>query len=92
MLDIAGRDPMSLKKPLIRFCFRTTHQCGRRMETMDIGIECLLANDMQTAYTFARQLNDLNLERRQVESQMNKKRLLKCSPYTWMKIIYLQRW
>lgn len=41
-----------------------------RMETMDIGIECLLATDMQSAYALARQLNALNQERRQVEGQI----------------------
>lgn len=37
---------------------------------MDIGIECLLATDMQSAYALARQLNALNQERRQVEAQI----------------------
>lgn len=46
-----------------------------RMETMDIGIECLLANDAQTAYRFAEQLNQLNVERRQVEGQIKQEAL-----------------
>ena len=75
MLDIAGRDPMSLKASDLGFVLGPRINAAGRMETMDIGIECLLANDMQTAYTFARQLNDLNLERRQVESQMKQEAL-----------------
>jgi single-stranded-DNA-specific exonuclease len=46
------------------------------METMDIGIECLLAQDMQSAYPLAQQLNDLNVERRQVELQMKQQALV----------------
>ena len=75
LLDIAGRDPMSLKASDLGFVLGPRINAAGRMETMDIGIECLLANDMQTAYTFARQLNDLNLERRQVESQMKQEAL-----------------
>ena len=75
LLDIAGRDPMSLKASDLGFVLGPRINAAGRMETMDIGIECLLANDMQTAYTFARQLNDLNLERRQVESQMRQEAL-----------------
>ncbi len=45
------------------------------METMDIGIECLLAANLQTAYPLAQQLNQLNTERRQVESQMKQEAL-----------------
>lgn len=75
LLDIAGRDPMSLKASDLGFVLGPRINAAGRMETMDIGIECLLANDMQTAYAFAQQLNDLNLERRQVESQIKQEAL-----------------
>ena len=42
---------------------------------MDIGIECLLANDLQTAYPLAQQLNQLNIERRHVEADMKQQAL-----------------
>ncbi|NHB56863.1 single-stranded-DNA-specific exonuclease RecJ [Acinetobacter sp. 194] len=70
LLDIAGRDPSQLKAQDLGFVIGPRINAAGRMETMDIGIECLLAEDMQTAYTLARQLNDLNLERRHVESEM----------------------
>ena len=75
LLDIAGRDPLTIKASDLGFVIGPRINAAGRMETMDIGIECLLANDMQTAYAFARQLNDLNLERRQVESQMKQEAL-----------------
>ena len=75
LLDIAGRDPAELKASDLGFVLGPRINAAGRMDTMDIGIECLLASEMQTAYAFAQQLNDLNLERRQVESQMKQEAL-----------------
>lgn len=75
LLDIAGRDPAELKASDLGFVLGPRINAAGRMDTMDIGIECLLASDMQTAYAFARQLNDLNLERRQVETQIKQEAL-----------------
>ena len=41
-----------------------------RMDSMEIGIECLIAPDIISAYPLARQLDQLNVERRQVEQHM----------------------
>ena len=76
LLDIAGRDPAQLQASDLGFVLGPRINAAGRMDTMDIGIECLLATEMQTAYAFAQQLNDLNLERRQVESQMKQEALL----------------
>ncbi|WP_445116846.1 single-stranded-DNA-specific exonuclease RecJ [Acinetobacter sp. WZC-1] len=75
LLDIAGRDPSQLKAQDLGFVLGPRINAAGRMETMDIGIECLLAADMQSACQLAQQLNDLNLERRQVESQMKQEAL-----------------
>ena len=75
LLDIAGRDPAALKASDLGFVLGPRINAAGRMDTMDIGIECLLATDMQTAYALAQQLNDLNLERRQVESQIKQEAL-----------------
>lgn len=70
LLDLAGREPTQLKAQDLGFVLGPRINAAGRMETMDIGIECLLAADMQSAYALARQLNALNLERRQVEGQI----------------------
>ncbi|MFW1745807.1 single-stranded-DNA-specific exonuclease RecJ [Acinetobacter guillouiae] len=75
LLDIAARDPAELKASDLGFVLGPRLNAAGRMETMDIGIECLLANDTQTAHALARQLNDLNLERRQVESEIKQEAL-----------------
>ena len=75
LLDIAARDPVELKASDLGFVLGPRLNAAGRMETMDIGIECLLATDTQTAHALARQLNDLNLERRQVESEIKQEAL-----------------
>ncbi|MGN5764564.1 single-stranded-DNA-specific exonuclease RecJ [Acinetobacter calcoaceticus] len=70
LLDIAGRDPASLRAQDLGFVVGPRINAAGRMESMRIGIECLLAADMETAYPLAQQLNQLNLERRQVENEM----------------------
>ncbi len=70
LLDLAGREPTQLKAQDLGFVLGPRINAAGRMETMDIGIECLLATDMQSAYALARQLNALNQERRQVEAQI----------------------
>lgn len=75
LLDIAGREAASLKAQDLGFVLGPRINAAGRMETMDIGIECLLADDAQTAYRFAEQLNQLNVERRQVEGQIKQEAL-----------------
>ena len=75
LLDIAGRNPSQLKAQDLGFVLGPRINAAGRMETMDIGIECLMASDMQTAYPLAQQLNQLNVERRQVEAQMKQEPL-----------------
>lgn len=70
LLDIAGRDPASLRAQDLGFVVGPRINAAGRMESMRIGIECLLAVDMETAYPLAQQLNQLNIERRQVEGEM----------------------
>ncbi|TCB65572.1 single-stranded-DNA-specific exonuclease RecJ [Acinetobacter sp. ANC 4178] len=70
LLEIAGRDAAQLKAQDLGFVLGPRINAAGRMETMDIGIECLLAEDYSTAYALAQQLNQLNVERRQVETQM----------------------
>lgn len=75
LLDIANRDAASLKAQDLGFVLGPRINAAGRMETMDIGIECLLAEDAATAYALARQLNELNSERRQIESQIKQEAL-----------------
>lgn len=70
LLDLAKRDPLHLTAADLGFVLGPRINAAGRMDTMDIGIECLLAANLETAYLLAEQLNQLNLERRQVEGQI----------------------
>lgn len=76
LLDIAGRDASQLKAQDLGFVLGPRVNAAGRIETMEIGIECLLAHDIQTAYPFAQQLNNLNIERRQIENQIKQEALV----------------
>jgi len=75
LLDVANRDAAQLRAEDLGFVLGPRINAAGRMETMDIGIECLLATEPTQAYALARQLNQLNLERRQVETQMKQEAL-----------------
>ena len=75
LLDIAKRDAARLTAQDLGFVIGPRINAAGRMESMRIGIECLLAEDMATAYPIAEQLNQLNLERRQVETAMKQQAL-----------------
>ncbi|MCM1959702.1 single-stranded-DNA-specific exonuclease RecJ [Acinetobacter modestus] len=70
LLDIAKRDAANLRAQDLGFVIGPRINAAGRMESMRIGIECLLAPDLETAYPIAQQLNQLNVERRQVEAEM----------------------
>ena len=70
LLDIAKRDATTLRAQDLGFVIGPRINAAGRMESMRIGIECLLAPDLETAYPIAQQLNQLNVERRQVEAEM----------------------
>lgn len=75
LLELAGRDAATLKAQDLGFVVGPRINAAGRMETMEIGIECLLAADLARAYPLAEQLNQLNLERRQVEAKIKQEAL-----------------
>ncbi len=70
ILAQAGRQAHKLTAADFGFAIAPRINAAGRMDTMRIGVECLLSEDWQTAEQLARQLNALNQERRHVEVQM----------------------
>ncbi|GAA5012801.1 single-stranded-DNA-specific exonuclease RecJ [Acinetobacter puyangensis] len=70
LLEIAGKNPAQLQAQDFGFVLGPRINAAGRMDSMQIGIECLLAPDLTTAYPIAYQLDRLNVERRQVEQSM----------------------
>lgn len=70
ILAQAGRDFATISASDFGFAIAPRINAAGRMDNMKIGVECLLSNDFSTANQLAKKLNELNVERRQVESQM----------------------
>lgn len=70
LLDVAGRAAYQMTAQDFGFVLGPRINAAGRMNTMDIGIECLLASSFNEAYPLAEQLQKLNIERRQVEGNI----------------------
>ena len=72
LLEIAGKNPTQLQTQDFGFVLGPRINAAGRMDSMDIGIECLVTEDAKHAYQLAHQLEQLNQERRSVEAQMRR--------------------
>lgn len=70
ILRVAMRNHRKLVATDLGFVVGPRLNAAGRLEDMSIGIECLMARQYETAEKFARELNALNAERRQVEQEM----------------------
>lgn len=70
LCEVSGREFQRLNSSDLGFALAPRLNAAGRMEDMSLGIECLLSEDAETARALALQLNDLNLQRREVEGQM----------------------
>lgn len=88
LLDIAGREATSIRAQDLGFVLGPRINAAGRMESMRIGIECLLADTMETAYPIAQQLNQLNIDRRQIEGEMKQQALSAFRQFTTLTTRY----
>jgi single-stranded-DNA-specific exonuclease len=65
---VSGKLPSRLAVSDFGFAIGPRLNAAGRMETMDAGIECLLAEDPEYAKALAKELNGLNLKRREAEA------------------------
>lgn len=70
LTEIAGRKFQQLKASDLGFSLAPRLNAAGRLDDMSLGIHCLLATDMNDALELAKQLDDLNQERRQIEAKM----------------------
>lgn len=70
LLTVGGRNPARAVASDLGFAVGPRLNAAGRLEDMALGIECLLADDPQTAQHMARQLDQLNRERREIEADM----------------------
>lgn len=70
LLQLAGRDASQVSAQDLGFYVGPRLNAAGRLDDMTIGIRCLLAETMEEAIPYARQLHALNAERKQIEADM----------------------
>lgn len=70
LIDVAGKDYRNLAASDLGFVVGPRLNAAGRLDDMAIGIECLLCDDPLKARQMALRLDELNQERKQIESEM----------------------
>jgi single-stranded-DNA-specific exonuclease len=70
LFNQAGRNVSRAVSTDLGFVVGPRLNAAGRLEDMSVGIECLLADDMNTAAEFAAMLDDINRQRKDIEAKM----------------------
>lgn len=70
LLEVAGRNPARVHASDMGFAVGPRLNAAGRLDDMSVGIECLLADSMHQARAYAKQLDQLNRDRRRIEDEM----------------------
>ncbi|MCG6937900.1 MAG: single-stranded-DNA-specific exonuclease RecJ [Gammaproteobacteria bacterium] len=70
LLTIAGKSIEACSSQDFGFVVGPRLNAAGRLDDMSVGIECLLSDDYEQALQYASTLNQMNLERRQIEGDM----------------------
>ncbi|VAW76923.1 Single-stranded-DNA-specific exonuclease RecJ [hydrothermal vent metagenome] len=70
LLEIAGRNPRRVVASDFGFAVGPRLNAAGRLDDMSLGIECLMSQSQEQAHKLAAQLDGLNRERREIETDM----------------------
>jgi len=70
LLEVAGRDLSAVVAADLGFAAGPRLNAAGRLDDMSLGIECLLADDVRSARAMAAELDAMNRDRREIESDM----------------------
>ena len=70
LFQVAGRDASTARAADLGFAIGPRINAAGRLTDMTVGIECLTTDSFERALELARQLDDLNRERREIEGDM----------------------
>ncbi|MCF6204700.1 MAG: single-stranded-DNA-specific exonuclease RecJ [Methylococcaceae bacterium] len=70
LIEISGKQSSSIHPADLGFALAPRLNAAGRMDDMSLGIQCLLTEDDALAKDMARQLDELNQDRKDVEAQM----------------------
>jgi len=72
LLEVAGRKPDRISAADLGFAVAPRLNAAGRLDDMSLGIECLLTSDPDRAMQLARELDQMNRDRRGIEQQMQR--------------------
>lgn len=75
LIEVSGRKQAKLRESDLGFAIAPRLNAAGRLDDMSLGIDCLLCNDHEKAHTLAMHLDELNVERRKIESEMKEQAL-----------------
>ena len=75
LCGVARRKPERLTSADLGYALGPRLNAAGRLEDMSLGIDCLLASDIDSAFERAERLNELNRARRDIESDMTEEAL-----------------
>ncbi len=70
LFQVAGRDARAARASDLGFAIGPRINAAGRLTDMTVGIDCLTTDSFERAMDLARQLDDLNRERREIEGDM----------------------
>jgi single-stranded-DNA-specific exonuclease len=70
LIEVAGRTCNQLRESDLGFVVAPRLNAAGRLDDMSLGIECLLCDDLDKARLLASHLDELNIERRRIETEM----------------------
>ncbi|KTD41218.1 single-stranded-DNA-specific exonuclease RecJ [Legionella parisiensis] len=70
LVEISGRECARLRESDLGFAIAPRLNAAGRLDDMALGIECLITEDQEQARNYCQQLDELNEERKQIETEM----------------------
>ncbi len=81
ILNQSGRQLSTLTSGDLSFAIAPRLNAAGRLTDMSLGIECLLTDDKENATEMAKKLNQLNIERRQIQDNMEEQAFTEFEKY-----------
>lgn len=78
LFAVAGREPRGASTFDLGFALGPRINAAGRLADMSLGIRCLITDDEGEALALARQLDDINRDRREIEATMREQALRAC--------------
>ncbi|MBN9228173.1 MULTISPECIES: single-stranded-DNA-specific exonuclease RecJ [Legionella] len=76
LIEVSGREYARLRESDLGFAIAPRLNAAGRLDDMALGIECLITTDQQQARNYCQQLDELNEERKLIETEMKEQAML----------------